>query len=241
MNAAIDLGNSRLKVLRSDGRYSVCSLDTLDWAELETVLAPVRQVVLSSVNPRFEPTLRQFLGERWTAYSAQELLRRQTLPITIAAEGVGTDRVLGVLGALRYAEPPLVVVDFGTAMTATLLDRERRLIGGFILPGVTLQLQALQQKFPHLPVPEQLARWQHKPGATTADAIVAGLGLWVEAMIRAVYTAATMCFTTEHVAVCVTGGIAPMLAEMVARVDVPVRVVPKLVAEGALTLLEEAV
>jgi len=50
-----------------------------------------------------------------------------------------------------------------------------------------------------------------------------------------------MCFTTEHVAVCVTGGIAPMLAEMVARVDVPVRVVPKLVAEGALTLLEEAV
>ena len=53
---------------------------------------------------------------------------------------LGSDLVVGAVAALAAYQPPLVVVDMGTAMTFTAIDGESRLRGGAIMPGISLSL-----------------------------------------------------------------------------------------------------
>lgn len=238
MNAAIDLGNSRLKILRSDKQYAAWSLDAIDWAEVESFLAPVTRVVVSSVNPRREPELLGFLGQSWEVLSARALVSQRQLPISIVAEGVGVDRILGVLGALRYATPPLCVVDLGTVTTATVLDANRELLGGYLVPGIELQLRALSEHVPHLDVPESVQQWDHTIGRTTRSAIASGVCVQTAVFVMGVHAAAVSQCSAPSLTMILTGGRAAMLGEPLSLMKLPITIVPTLVAEGALSLLE---
>lgn len=73
----------------------------------------------------------------------------------VAAQGVrnhyrnvaeqGADRWLAVLGARRLCRDDVVVASAGTALTIELLTAEGDYLGGDILPGYRLMLQALAQ------------------------------------------------------------------------------------------------
>lgn len=64
---------------------------------------------------------------------------------------LGSDLVVGAVAALAAYQPPLVVVDMGTAMTFTAIDSESRLRGGVIAPGIALSLSALAGGTSQLP------------------------------------------------------------------------------------------
>ena len=55
----------------------------------------------------------------------------------------GADRVADVVAACAEYPLPLVTIDMGTATTITVVDKDRRLIGGLILPGVKISMNAL--------------------------------------------------------------------------------------------------
>ena len=50
----------------------------------------------------------------------------------------GADLVVGCVAALRGYQPPMIVVDMGTATTMVVLDQTGALIGGSIAPGVKI-------------------------------------------------------------------------------------------------------
>ncbi len=238
MNAAIDLGNSRLKILRQDGRFAAWSLESLDWDAIETFLAPVKRAIVCSVNPGVEPILwKQIAGAR-ELISARQMLAECSLPFRISAEGIGTDRVLAVLGALRRSKPPLVVIDMGTAMTATILTDRWEIIGGYIAPGVALQRRILQQALPHLALPDELSECSVEPGDNTRAAISAGVCLLAIAFVEAVERHASQCSQTANLSVLVTGGGTAQLGQMLQRTNPALTVAPMLVVEGGLSLLE---
>ena len=56
---------------------------------------------------------------------------------------VGADLVVGAVAALKLAEPPLIVIDMGTATTITVVDEGNKFLGGAILPGLNLSMEAL--------------------------------------------------------------------------------------------------
>jgi len=57
---------------------------------------------------------------------------------------MGVDRWLAMLGAKQlYLQQPLIVVDAGTALTLDVVDHEGLHQGGWILPGLRLQQQAV--------------------------------------------------------------------------------------------------
>ena len=56
---------------------------------------------------------------------------------------VGADLVVGAVGALALAEAPLIIIDMGTATTVTVVDEGNRFLGGAILPGLRLSMNAL--------------------------------------------------------------------------------------------------
>jgi type III pantothenate kinase len=64
---------------------------------------------------------------------------------------VGADRIANALGALEKYEPPIIVVDFGTATTFDSIDRNGTYVGGAILPGVGISSQALFDRAAKLP------------------------------------------------------------------------------------------
>ncbi len=64
---------------------------------------------------------------------------------------LGSDRIVNVYGALKRFKPPLLVIDFGTAITFDYVSAKGVFEGGMIIPGPELSFQALIKKAARLP------------------------------------------------------------------------------------------
>ena len=103
--------------------------------------------MVSSVVPRVNEGLIRFLEEEM-GITPRFLDHRVPLEITLDVdhpEEVGADRIADVMGALEFIQPPCLVIDSGTALTLDALDRERRYLGGVIIPGVEISIRALSR------------------------------------------------------------------------------------------------
>ena len=64
---------------------------------------------------------------------------------------LGGDLVASAIGALKAYRPPLILIDFGTATTFSVLNADGAYIGCAIAPGVTLSAEALSDGASLLP------------------------------------------------------------------------------------------
>ena len=64
---------------------------------------------------------------------------------------LGSDLLVAAVGALDIYQPPLILVDMGTATTVTVVDADGAFRGGAIIPGVQLSLSALASHTSLLP------------------------------------------------------------------------------------------
>jgi len=63
----------------------------------------------------------------------------------------GSDIVVAAVAALSKYKPPLIIIDLGTATTMAVVDTTSSFIGGVIIPGVGLSMQALASGTSQLP------------------------------------------------------------------------------------------
>lgn len=59
---------------------------------------------------------------------------------------MGADRVADAVAALAQYPVPLVIIDMGTATTISVVDDKKHYIGGMIMPGVQISLDALTSR-----------------------------------------------------------------------------------------------
>ena len=64
---------------------------------------------------------------------------------------VGQDRLVNSLAAAEIYGFPVIVIDFGTAITFDFVSQNREYLGGIIVPGIKLSVDALSQKAALLP------------------------------------------------------------------------------------------
>lgn len=64
---------------------------------------------------------------------------------------LGADLVVGAVAALHKYPTPLIVIDMGTATTVTCMDKNSSFLGGAIMAGVNLALNALSSGTSQLP------------------------------------------------------------------------------------------
>lgn len=86
----------------------------------------------------------------------------------------GADRIANAAGAYVLYNKPVIVVDFGTATTFDIVNRNGEFIGGVIAPGLSLQMKVLNKftsKLPRIDV----AISNNAIGHNTADAILSGV------------------------------------------------------------------
>jgi len=90
---------------------------------------------------------------------------------------VGADRIADAIGATQlFPDRNLVIIDFGTATKLEIVTKNREYLGGVILAGLRLSMEALETKTAKLP-PVEIVRVDPKLvlGRSTVEAIQSGL------------------------------------------------------------------
>lgn len=64
---------------------------------------------------------------------------------------VGQDRLVNAYAGITLYGSPLIVIDFGTAVTFDIISKNKEYLGGMILPGLEISLTALSEKTALLP------------------------------------------------------------------------------------------
>lgn len=89
-------------------------------------------------------------------------------------EQVGQDRLVNAYAGIMLYGRPLIVVDFGTAVTFDVISGNRDYLGGLILPGLRISLEALSEKTALLPK-LKLNKPKDLIGADTKSSMLSGI------------------------------------------------------------------
>ena len=196
MIVCVDIGNSYIKMALVDaGRVRRARVieSRASSAELERTLrllvrGRVTRGIIASVLPQRTETMRRALRRELGA-DPVVVGARTPLPIRMAVrhpERVGTDRVCAACGAVAGRLRHAIVVDAGSAITVDLV-RDRRFMGGLIIPGPQMMLDALHEFTAQLPglalAGEGIGRFDDTARAMRTGAVVGSAGA-IEAGVR---------------------------------------------------------
>ena len=128
---------------------------------------------------------------------------------------VGSDRIVIAVAALAEYEPPLTLLDLGTATTIEVVGKGSTYLGGCIIPGVRISLEALTSRTAQLPG-ISLDRPKKVIGKNTVDCMRSGIMYGTAAMLDGMLDRVEeeLGFSTTVVA---TGGMAQFIAPLCRR------------------------
>jgi type III pantothenate kinase len=132
-------------------------------------------------------------------------------------EEVGADRLVNAVAAHDEYGGPLVIVDFGTATTFDVIDKEGSYLGGAIAPGVNLSLEALHMASAQLPR-VAIGRPDRVIGKGTVQAMRSGIFWGYVSLIEGMIGRIRDEFGSE-MGVVATGGLAPLFTECTTVLD----------------------
>lgn len=122
---------------------------------------------------------------------------------------VGADRIVIAVAALAQRQPPMILIDMGTATTVEVIEPKNLYLGGVIMPGARVSLDALTSRTAQLPginldTPGKII------GRNTVDCMRSGIMYGTAAMLDGVID--RMEEELGHPSTLVaTGGIAPYI------------------------------
>lgn len=159
MLLAIDIGNTNITFGLFLKRRIIKRFDlsTRAWSPDKLrrglVKIPVASVVVCSVVPAAAKTICRDISD---AYGIRPYLIGRDITVPIKnnyrkPQQVGSDRLVNAYAASILYGAPLIAVDFGTAATFDIISKEGQYLGGMILPGLRLCLEALAEKTALLP------------------------------------------------------------------------------------------
>lgn len=128
---------------------------------------------------------------------------------------VGCDRIVIAVAALAEYKPPLTLLDLGTATTIDVVDKGNTYIGGCIMPGVHISMEALTSRTAQLPG-ISLDRPKRVIGRNTVDCMRSGIMYGTAAMLEGMLDRVEeeLGYSTTVIA---TGGMAQFIAPLCHR------------------------
>ncbi|MGN0833678.1 MAG: type III pantothenate kinase [Kiritimatiellia bacterium] len=236
----VDVGNTSTAVgLWSDGRVSCVS--HADGAErfeqFGRLVRPERfgrldGVAYVSVVPQADRACRAYFRERglkWHQVSHRSIASSGIRLDYPRPETIGADRLADAAGAVARYGAPVLVMDFGTALTAAVVTADRVWRGGVIAPGFPLMRDYLFERTAKLPRMELGSGRAPKIGRSTEEAMRFGALVGYRGMVREIVAELRKNFRTDFRLVA-TGGFAKWVLR---GLDLPFAVDPTLTLYGA--------
>ncbi|MDD4103041.1 MAG: type III pantothenate kinase [Kiritimatiellae bacterium] len=195
----IDVGNTSTGVgLWDSGRVSRVShiqggirrnpeacADALRKAAVGNVQGAALGSVVPGVNGRWRGLVRRALGcGTLTVEAGLKMDVRVDYP---EPSSIGADRLADACGGVRRYGAPLLVADFGTALTFDVVMPDRRYVGGVIAPGLPLMTDYLYERTALLPRVE-LSGPCPKIGRSTLQAMRIGAQIGYRGIVREIST-----------------------------------------------------
>jgi type III pantothenate kinase len=220
----IDIGNththlglaSRQRVVKHD------DTSTADWLEgaaddaLDRFVgrAAVTGVAVCSVVPYATPNVKQAVRARWNKLPVLRLTERTVKGIGIdypRPESIGPDRLANAIAARHHFGAPVLVLDFGTAVTFDVVNKRGDYIGGIIAPGISAMTDYLHEKTALLPR-IHLREVESVIGRNTEEAMVVGAVHGYRGLIHGLLAEVKRELGYRHLPVVATGGYAELMA-----------------------------
>jgi type III pantothenate kinase len=198
-------------------------------AEL-TQAGGVEGSVIASVVPKATPQWQRLLRK---SVPGEPLVVTHRLDLGVAVRypnpgAIGADRLANASGASALYGCPVIVADFGTALTFDIVSRDGAYVGGVIAPGLPLMTEYLYEKTALLPLIE--LRGPCAPvGRNTEAAMRIGAQVGYRGMVREIVSHLTAANDLPNVRLCATGGYARWALR---GIDLPFAFAPTLTLLG---------
>lgn len=111
----------------------------------------------------------------WQNYPDLREITLKDIPLKNLYSTMGIDRALAIYGAGEFYSYPCLVIDGGTALTFTGINREKTLVGGAIMPGLRSQFSLLDRQTAQLPLVDSPSSLPHRWAIDTPNAIRSGV------------------------------------------------------------------
>jgi type III pantothenate kinase len=235
MLLVVDVGNTQTHFGTFDGeellehwRFATVRQSTAD--ELGSALRSLLELrgysfsqlaasIVSSTVPQLEP--------QWTAMAARYLGHEMLAVGPGTKTGmairydnpreIGADRLVNAVALRARFGGPAVCVDFGTATTFDVLSRDGDYVGGALMTGIEISLEALSERGARLPRVD-LAPPKSAIGKNTIDAIRSGVVFGyagaIDAILRRLYEE-----LGERAAVIATGGLSGLVVPYTEEIE----------------------
>ncbi len=235
-----DIGNTHTHLGLANGSRVVKQADipTIGWRTGATAAlvkkfvgrAKLDGVAVCSVVPWKTPLVRKFVQQTW------KLPALVLTPKTLRGVGVdypkpdsiGPDRLANAVAARHHFGAPVVVVDFGTAVTFDVVDARGNYVGGIIAPGLAAMTDYLHEKTALLPK-IKIREVNTSIGKSTEQAMLVGAVHGYRGLIHGLVVELKRELRAKKLPVIATGGYAKLIAAKLPEISA---VEPNLTLEG---------
>lgn len=172
----------------------------------------IKRTIISSVVPIWNHNWERFILD-FTGNLPLFIGPGVKTGIKIAVENpkeVGADRIVNAAAAIEKYKQGAIIIDSGTAITIDIVSPEKSYLGGAIMPGIIISVEALASKTAKLSRIE-ISKPDHAIGKTTSDSIRSGIYFGFAGMVDRIIeeTLSELSFKPKIIA---TGGLAGELA-----------------------------
>ncbi len=245
MNLIIDIGNSNVVAgLHNDGKwihiwrfktdkkakaldYGIKLLNVLWETGINT--EDIKLKILSTVVPELKDEFVKMLNnlnEAPLLILDKTIFPALNIDIPVPDE-IGTDLVANALAVHNIYKTDAIIVDFGTALTFTLIDKNGKILGVNIAPGLKTAMNSLSDKTSQLDsVPLILP--ENPLGTDTETAIQNGVLLGYTGLISYMIAKLKEVYG-DDIKVIATGGLVQVLKDKLPEIDI---IAPDLTLDG---------
>jgi type III pantothenate kinase len=235
-----DIGNTNTHIGLANNRRVVkqANLPTAGWFNGAAAKwmrkfvgrAKLDGVALCSVVPRATPFVRKTVRALWNL-DALELTPKTLHGVGIdypKPNSIGPDRLANAVAARHHFGAPVVVLDFGTAVTLDVVNRTGNYVGGIIAPGLAAMTDYLHEKTALLPR-IKIREIKTSIGKSTGEAMLVGAVHGYRGLVRELIAELKRELKAKRLPVVATGGYARLLAAKLPEITA---VDPLLTLEG---------
>lgn len=245
MLLAVDVGNTSThfgifnkRRLVKDWRVPTREVQAASWnvKGLISYLAPCAlHIIICSVVPKELVALKKKLKK---TFGVSPIILGEDIQVPLKnlykdPEQVGQDRLVGAYAAYKKYGAPVIIVDFGTAITIDVVSKNAEYLGGVIVPGVDISLEALAERTALLPK-IKLAPPAELIATDTTNSIISGLTYGFASLCDGIIDRFKRKLRDESIPVVATGGYSKFIAAYCSRIN---RLNPNLVLEGLCLIL----
>jgi type III pantothenate kinase len=235
-----DIGNTHTHIgLANDGRVlRQINVPTREWsggnaAALVKGFVGAKKIAgaaLCSVVPRATPLVHNSVRKYWKL-DALELTPKTVCGVGIdypKPNSIGPDRLANAVAARKRFGAPVVVVDFGTAVTFDVVNHAGDYAGGIIAPGLAAMTDYLHEKTALLPR-ITIREIKTTIGKSTEQAMLIGAVQGYRGLVRELIGELKHELKVKSLPVIATGGYAKLIAAKLPEISA---VAPDLTLEG---------